>query len=354
MAGSSEELPREKSGPMRKQRGLLVKLSLALGSMLFLLTSLELGSYLFGSFPGPSQPLQGSNIGRYEQYDYELFWSLRPFATSPIGTRWINSDGMREPELGSKEPEDYRILNLGESSTFGFGVQYQQTYSVLLGKLLDAELPERSIHSINAGVPGYSTLQGVQYLLRRSEKFAPDMVTLYFGYNDYLKVSYLSGRDGSRGQGAELGLSDWELFKQRSGIMNRLAAFTAEHSNFFRGMLRVLQPDGGTQTRTDKKRVRVPREDRLPLLTLARDFCRERNIELVIIVPIYKEFDLHASVLRANAAALDLPIVDLPAVLPSHFVKPRADYFRDPVHPGPEGHRLIADAIAELLVDRIR
>ncbi|MHC5065024.1 MAG: SGNH/GDSL hydrolase family protein [Planctomycetota bacterium] len=337
-----------------RNRKVLAKIGLATGSVLFLLAGLELGSYLFGSFARPTAPIQGTGIGRYEQYDYELFWTLRPHALSPVGTRWINSDGLREPELGEKQADEYRILHIGESSTFGFGVQYQQTYSFLLEERLDATKPELEIRSLNAGVPGYTTLQGVQFLLRRSEKFAPDMVTLYFGFNDFLPVSYLNGRGGTAPQAVERGMTDWELFNSRDSATKRFAATLAEHSNFYRGMLQWMRPNHASEVRSDQKRVRVPKADRLPLLTLAHDYCQEKGIELVIIIPIYKSFELHAKPLRENASALGLPIVDLPAILPASFDRPREEYFRDPVHPGPEGHRLIAEATAEVVAELIR
>ncbi len=210
------------------------------------------------------------------------------------------------------------------------------------------------MQSLNAGVPGYTSFQGMRYLLERSEKFAPDLVTMYFGFNDYLRVTYLDGRGGTVVQTEERGLTDRELFEQRSATVRRFAAFMAEHSNFFRGMLQWLKPDAKLEIRTDPKRVRVPSEDRLPILTKARDYCREQGIELVIIVPIYREFDLHAKLLRENAATLGLPLVDLPALVPPNFKKPRTEYFRDPIHPGPEGHRLIAEAIRDVLAPRIR
>ena len=59
-----------------------------------------------------------------------------------------------------------------------------------LEQLLNQDERDRDVRVLNGGVPGYTLFQGVQYLLHRSEQFEPDMVLLYFGFNDYLGVSY--------------------------------------------------------------------------------------------------------------------------------------------------------------------
>ena len=44
----------------------------------------------------------------------------------------INGDGLRGPDLAAKPPGELRILSLGESTTFGAKLAYEETYSALL------------------------------------------------------------------------------------------------------------------------------------------------------------------------------------------------------------------------------
>jgi lysophospholipase L1-like esterase len=71
-------------------------------------------------------------------------------------------------------------------------------------------------------------------------------------------------------------------------------------------------------------------------------------VELVLVVPWYREFEDHAPVLREFAAARAVALIDLPRRL-QNLPRPRASYFLDSVHPTAEGHRLIAQAIQEEL-----
>lgn len=72
------------------------------------------------------------------------------------------------------------LLHFGDSSTWGWGLtDRSRTYAGELDKQL-------AVHSVNLGVPGYSSLQGLRYM----EEVLPSHhervvgITLYFGNND--------------------------------------------------------------------------------------------------------------------------------------------------------------------------
>jgi lysophospholipase L1-like esterase len=340
----------------RKPRGgrdLLVKLVLAVASSTLVLVLLEAGSHLFGKFEVPLQPLRIGNIQIFGHHDPLLFWSLRPHAKAPDGTRWINSDGLRGPEIGPKQRGEYRVLSLGESTTFAAQMAYEQTYSAVLEEMLNEGPGDTPVRVLNAGVPGYTLFQGVQYLKHRSLQFEPDLVLLYFGYNDYLPVAFLSKRAGvDATQGG--GLNDWDLFETRQTVPRRVVSFLTQHSNLFRGVLEFRRQDRTESLRKQPGRIRVPPEHRQRLLELARDFCQEQGIELVIVIPIYQSFGEHIHVLRSFGETHDVAVVDLPATLPPRFTEPRAAYFSDAIHPAPKGHRLIARAIHSVVSPHVR
>jgi lysophospholipase L1-like esterase len=89
----------------------------------------------------------------------------------------------------------------------------------------------------------------------------------------------------------------------------------------------------------------VPEEDRRLLLTELRELCRERGLQLIVLIPWYREYTGHVPLLRELEGADDVILIDLHAMLVG-LPKPRESYFDDTMHPTSEGHRLMAEAIA--------
>lgn len=105
--------------------------------------------------------------------DPRLFWKLRPGDDT-----FVNRFHVRGPE--PKNPKrKTRILCLGDSITYGFRLKPHQAFPAKL----ENELEER-YEVINAGVPGYSILQGSRFYRKYLEELEPDLVILQFGYND--------------------------------------------------------------------------------------------------------------------------------------------------------------------------
>ena len=99
----------------------------------------------------------------------------------------INSQGLRDNEYSlAKPPGVYRILMLGDSTTFGWGVSLNETSAKILERELNAvHVPgiER-FEVINAGVGNYDTVQEVNYYQTRGRDFHPDLVVLGYFIND--------------------------------------------------------------------------------------------------------------------------------------------------------------------------
>jgi lysophospholipase L1-like esterase len=99
----------------------------------------------------------------------------------------INSHGLRDHEYSlSKPPDVYRIVMLGDSTTFGWGVTLEQTAA----KILEAELNKLQVTGynrfevLNAGVGNYGTVQEVTHYLTYDRDFHPDLVILQYFIND--------------------------------------------------------------------------------------------------------------------------------------------------------------------------
>ena len=96
----------------------------------------------------------------------------------------LNSHGLRDVEIPyAKPPNEKRILLLGDSAAFGWGVTQGETVSDKMEPLLRARTGE-SWQVINAGVNGYNTEQEEVFLRTEGLKYTPDIVILIYSEND--------------------------------------------------------------------------------------------------------------------------------------------------------------------------
>ncbi len=114
-----------------------------------------------------------------------LGYELIPGSTSFEDQVWyrINQQGIRDGrEFAIPKPAGvYRIAALGDSFTFGMGVEEEDTWP----RLLESELAgRRSTEVINFGVMGYDTTQEARLLETRVPAFQPDLIVIGYCLND--------------------------------------------------------------------------------------------------------------------------------------------------------------------------
>lgn len=97
----------------------------------------------------------------------------------------INSDGFRGREYSVDKPNNtFRVVVLGDSFTFGWGVNLEETYCYLLEQMLNEKYPEKKFEVLNFGVPGMNTASGVRRFKEKALKYNPDVVIIGFTDND--------------------------------------------------------------------------------------------------------------------------------------------------------------------------
>ncbi len=126
------------------------------------------------------------------RYDANLGWANRegavgvdtpPKGVPPFRVR-INSRGLRGPEVAlPKPPGGRRIAVLGDSNTFGYGIEEGERFSDLLARMMPA-----GTEILNCGVFGYGTDQEAIYLERQLLGLSPDMVVLAVSAGDLTDV----------------------------------------------------------------------------------------------------------------------------------------------------------------------
>jgi hypothetical protein len=140
---------------------------------------LEGAARLYVSIKGVD-PAVPREIGQFSEI---LGWSLKPlsYATSnrtgyKIEYR-INSKGLRDDEIAYEKPEGtFRIVLLGDSGTFGFGVPIEKHFSTLLEGYF------KNVEVINMGVGGFGVDQELLRLRSEGFRYRPDMVLAYVAH----------------------------------------------------------------------------------------------------------------------------------------------------------------------------
>ena len=102
-------------------------------------------------------------------------------------TWWINSLGFRGPEIQVEKGDHYRIIALGESTTFGDTLAADdQPWPEILEQRIAREFEcEKPVQVVNAGVPGWTLANQLSRLGTDIFPLAPDLILSYHGYNGF-------------------------------------------------------------------------------------------------------------------------------------------------------------------------
>ena len=158
-----------------------------------------------------------TDTGQY--YKFPPRYVLRNAAGQAEETAQINNQGFRGPDFElAKPPGTFRVVCLGESSTFGFHNQDNETYPFLLERSFQDQPSRVRVEVINGGFPYYNTGSILSLLNSEVLGFRPDVLTLYAAYND----------------------AAWPL---HVGRLNRAASWFQDHSIIYLMMKQTILPE---------------------------------------------------------------------------------------------------------------
>ena len=126
-----------------------------------------------------NQGTTGSGKGEGTALSWLLPGSQGVTGAAPVR---INNLGLRD---GHDYPQNkpsgcYRILVLGDSATFGKGVQEQHTWPAVLEEKLRLRYPERCVEVLNSGIPNTNFHLQQQRFARNWRELKPDLVLTGF------------------------------------------------------------------------------------------------------------------------------------------------------------------------------
>ncbi len=324
-------------------RRLLQNLGLSLATFLICAVVLELVLRLIGY----------GNLEIY-QPDPALYWRLKPnqdcYTKIDHKPVHINSQGTRGPEFAVvKGPNTFRILSLGDSRTFGWGLAEAETYSGRLQRALQERAGNaRRIEVINAGVNAWSYPQMLVYFRETALRYKPDLVILAEA-NLWTQFSEKSSPAFVRQFMNRVRLKN---LLRRSAIYHyvievKLKAFYERHRTKF------IPVDPQQDTLFKEQQQKDPDTlFRSAIQNLCEVALRQGIKPVLLHLPILDEIGATnpAPVLEAKRAvsqALHVPLVDVtPAVAPNL----KALYLEgDPVHFNARGNEIIAQRLFEII-----
>jgi len=298
----------------------------------------------------------------------------------------INCHGFHDQEFPVEKPAgELRGLMLGDSVTMGHMLTYEETFSERLEALLDErDRRSRSHQIINAGVQGYSVFQEV-LAFRDALRFAPDFVALGFCMNDVTEPFVVQREFGGTGvdyhEVQEESNPLLGTLRNETGI-GRLLLYLDRHRSTEEQ--RKLWEDYNVRDMvlgsTTEPRYREAWEVVLSDLERAYDLAAERRLPLFLLIfpyafqvydPAYRE---PQRILLEHAAQHEIDVLDFTEIFRREVVLDEGElerqlaagtstdrilelhtaewgrFYLDTNHFAPEGHRLVAEGLFDLLL----
>lgn len=280
------------------------------------------------------------NTRHYVPGDYEV-----AISTNAAGMR-----GQREYPV-ERVPGKRRVLMLGDSFVFGYGVNDDEVVSAVLEDLLNARVPG-STEVINLAVSGFGQAEELVTWEHRGEAYRPDVVVLFYFEND-IGNNAISGlyEPGADGLPVRTGAS----FLPGSNLQERMFAFPPtrwlfEHSeawNLIRNRLsslvqRSLLSQQGLQSYSDGTSDAVELTRAL-LRGLVGEVRAAGARPVLVIIPDNRKLTSNLPFTAEELAELGVTVVDGRGFLT------REDYYGRDLHWRASGHRKAAEQLATVL-----
>lgn len=246
-----------------------------------------------------------------------------------------NSDGLRDVEHAAARDGRYRIVFLGDSLTFGWGVEQKQSFKSLLETALSRRHPTEII---NFGTGNYNSEQELNLFLEKGLKYRPDKVVVFYFIND---------AEPTPQKAPFAFLYESRLVTLAWSRLHALESNLGDRANYYRTYYADLyRPDAPGWKRAQAALRRL------------RDVCAANGIALqVVLLP-----ELHAlreypfanehAVVTNYLRDIGVPVLDLAPRFTDQADPLRLWVASDDAHPNALAHQLIAERAEEFIAER--
>ena len=295
-----------------------------------------------------------------------LFWTFVVLAAAEISLRavgWYLLRSRTRALEAEVPPGAYRMLFIGESTTYGLGVDPVESYPAQVAGLLELKHPSRRFLAFNRGVPSLTTASMLQTLPEKLELVAPDLVLLLVGVNDF-HTQYNGVRvpgDGWLPRPVALLLGNlrvyrlvdvwWQLRKPKTGVSQGdwLDARSPRGTRLEQAEIFYDLGSGHYVLNSDDpadQKIAVQCEKKMEAnLRRMIASCLEAHTKVVVLG--YLRASQENDMLRAVAKEMGVPFVPTWPVEDKEYDRPKELFQADGFHPSAQGHRLMAERIVD-------
>lgn len=330
--------------------GALLVVSLLLLELLLWATGVipNLGEFQFRRI---SPDVTDDTSGRYNMHPRRFYTTAPDFRHSPthLGRDATGSWPFRGRPAEPRPPEQLRVILIGDSCVYGAKLDVADMLGTRLAAELAARgLPQDRVAVLSMGVPGYSTVQIDLLLEDALEQLAPDAIVIYpAAWNE---------------QAPALSKPDRELLDELS---NPSALSWLRHrSRVVTAVIHVLERRpfkeiiAAWEAGNPLRGYRVPASEVGDNVRGMIQRCRAAGVPVVVVAPghppetrdKYPRTALDAAAVLAAARAEGVPAIEAQAVLKAAGAN-FGLYFTDNVHPSPAATAVLAQVIADALVE---
>jgi len=284
------------------------------------------------------------------EHDALLGWKHKPYQIGSFHhfdfsvTVSNNSQGLRDKEYSIARTEKKRLLILGDSFGWGFGVEVSQRFSELM------EARHQDWEIINASVSGYSTGQQLLYLKNFGIDYRPDVILLLFSQNDFEENFRLRRYwQNSPKLTVENGQLVYPKGKvPKPSMKQKFEKLVFGRTYFFARLYKMInryfkpQRLGGKRVSKDERLSHMKKAGPLmgALLLELNSVASDHDSKLVVIsIPMS---DYRKKMLREMLESLDIPYLPLDKAFMN---SEQRTTFKHDAHWNQEGHKVAADAI---------
>ncbi|MFT5170964.1 MAG: lysophospholipase L1-like esterase [Candidatus Marinamargulisbacteria bacterium] len=274
----------------------------------------------------------------------------------------INSLGFRDEESQIPKPSDeYRILMLGDSITWGDYLPAQEVYVEQAEAILNQRVFNHHISIINAGVGDIGLKEELDILKEKGLRLTPDIVLVGFYLNDSRPPWGFPGEIGHRGWLRSHSVLAESVYKKAALLrwirskgtgrfewVKLLKTTNWKHErDDFTALAKAAKYDWGSAWQPESWAIITSHLKELRSLSLNHHF-RVGIVTFPVWYQIESDFLENSPQIQLKSIARDLgfPILDL---LPMLRQNRQSDLYFDQAHPNQHGNALIGRAVADFV-----